>query len=77
MCQNIAVETKVCSLYTKVENILIGSLDSIPSPSSSGNIPIIAQQPKWQKSWSKLWPIEQLYIELGARSEIKSSEQLQ
>ena len=21
--------------------------------------------PKWQKSWSKMWPIEQLYIELG------------
>ena len=44
MCQNIAVETKVCSLYTKVENILTGSLDSIPSPSSSVNIPIIARK---------------------------------
>ena len=21
--------------------------------------------PKWQKSWAKMWPIEQLYIELG------------
>ena len=44
MCQNIAVETKVCSLYTKVENILIGSLDSIPSPSSSVNIRIIGEK---------------------------------
>ena len=24
-----------------------------------------AQQPKWQKSCSKMWSIEQLYIELG------------
>ena len=25
----------------------------------------IAQQPKWQNPCSKMWPIEQLYIELG------------
>ena len=24
-----------------------------------------AQQPKWQNSSSKMWPIDQLYIELG------------
>ena len=24
-----------------------------------------AQKPKWQNSCSKMWPIEQLYIELG------------
>ena len=24
-----------------------------------------AQQPKWQNSCSRMWPIEQLYIELG------------
>ena len=29
------------------------------------NFPFTAQQPKWQKSCSKMWPIEQLYIELG------------
>ena len=38
MCQNIAVDS---SLYIKVENILIGSLDSIPSPSSSVKIQIM------------------------------------
>ena len=38
MCQNIAVDS---SLYIKVENILIGSLDSIPSPSSSVEIQIM------------------------------------
>ena len=27
-----------------------------------------AQQPKWQNSCSKMWPIEQLYIELGVQS---------
>ena len=26
---------------------------------------ITAQQPKWQNSCSQMWPIEQLYIELG------------
>ena len=29
------------------------------------NFPFTAQQPKWQKSCSKMWPIEQLCIELG------------
>ena len=29
------------------------------------NFPFPAQQPKWQISCSKMWPIEQLYIELG------------
>ena len=31
------------------------------------NFPFTAQQPKWQKSCSKIWPIEQLYIELGIK----------
>jgi hypothetical protein len=26
-----------------------------------------AQQPKWQKSCFKMWPIDQLYIELGLK----------
>ena len=26
---------------------------------------ITAQQPKWQNSCSQIWPIEQLFIELG------------
>ena len=29
------------------------------------NFSFTAQQPTWQKSCSKMWPIEQLYIELG------------
>jgi hypothetical protein len=29
------------------------------------NFPFPAQQPKWQSLCSKMWPIEQLYIELG------------
>ena len=29
------------------------------------NFSITAQQPKWQNSCSKMWPIEHLYIELG------------
>ena len=29
------------------------------------NLPFTALQPKWQNSCSKMWPIEQLYIELG------------
>ena len=28
-------------------------------------MPTTAQQPKWQDSCSKMWSIEQLYIELG------------
>ena len=31
-----------------------------------------AQQPKWQNSCSKMWPIEQLYIELGSSAEVSS-----
>ena len=27
-----------------------------------------AQQPKWQNSCSKMWSIEQLYIELGSKA---------
>ena len=30
------------------------------------NFSLNAQQPKWQNSRSKMWSIEQLYIELGA-----------
>ena len=29
------------------------------------NFSLTAQQPKWQNSCFKMWPIEQLYIELG------------
>ena len=29
-----------------------------------------AQQPNWQNSCSKMWPIEQLYIELGVNTYI-------
>ena len=29
--------------------------------------PFTAQQPKWQNSCSQIWPIDQLYIELGYR----------
>ena len=29
------------------------------------NFSLTAQQPKWQNSCSKMWSIEQLYIELG------------
>ena len=31
------------------------------------NVPFTTQQPKWQKTYSKMWPIEQLYIELGSK----------
>ena len=31
------------------------------------NFLFTAQQPKWQKTYSKKWPIEQLYIELGQK----------
>ena len=30
--------------------------------------PYTAQQPKWQNICSQMWPIEQLYIELGTKS---------
>ena len=29
------------------------------------NFHFTTQQPKWQNSCSQMWPIEQLYIELG------------
>ena len=29
-----------------------------------------AQQPKWQNLCSKMWPIEQLYIELGKQEKV-------
>ena len=32
------------------------------------NFPFTAQQPKRQNSCSQMWPIEQLYIELGSHS---------
>ena len=32
------------------------------------NFPFTAQQPKWQNSCSQMWPIEQLYIELGVEA---------
>ena len=31
------------------------------------NFPFTGQQPKWQNSCSQMWPIEQLYIELGCQ----------
>ena len=30
------------------------------------NFPFTAKQPKWQNSCFQMWPIEQLYIELGS-----------
>ena len=34
------------------------------------NFLFTAQQPKWQKTYSKKWPIEQLYIELGLKPKL-------
>ena len=33
------------------------------------NFSFTAQQPKWQNSCSQMWPIEQLYIELGNKQQ--------
>ena len=32
---------------------------------------LTAHQPKWQNSYSKMWPIEQLYIELGSEQNLQ------
>ena len=48
-----------------LSNIGLGQLD-IENLSAKANMKYKAsQQPKWQNSQSQMWPIEQLYIELG------------
>ena len=40
------------------------------------NFPFTAQQPKWQNSCSQMWPIEQLYIELGQQPKLPKTVQV-
>ena len=48
-----------------LSNIGLGQLD-IENLLAKANMKYKAsQQPKWQNSQSQMWPIEQLYIELG------------
>jgi hypothetical protein len=59
-----------CLLKNYLETVIVGfgQADGLGFKQKFGrfrNFLFTAQQPKWQKTYSKMWPIEQLYIELG------------